>query len=392
MKIRRIGILTGGGDVPGLNSVIKSVVYRGWERGAETVGIRRGFEGLTHVNLDDLASTEKYILPLTRENTRTIDRTGGTVLHSTRVGPTKVRHLPPHLHHHALRGTEGKGGMTFDLTEQVMENLERLRIDALIAIGGDGTLKSAAQLSQKGVRVMGIPKTMDNDVRSTEYCIGFSTAISRATAAIDRQRTTIGSHERIGIFRIFGRDAGFTALYAAHATSNRCVIPEHKVDLDKLIGLLLAEKKENPSNYVLVILAEGAAWHGYEVQEFGHVDALGRRKKASVAQVLADEIAHRTSEETIVSDLTYDLRSGDPDFIDKLVGSTFGTMALDALVAGDHGKMSAIVNGCYALVPLPAPELGARRVDVATMYNTDRYRPLYGNKVGLPIFLNPDRG
>ena len=390
-KVRKIGILTGGGDVPGLNSVIKSVVYRGWEHGAETIGIRRGFEGLTHVNLDDPESTAKYILPLTRESTRTIDRHGGTMLHSTRVGPSKVRHLPVHLQNKPFPATEGKGGITFDLTEQVLLNLERLGLDSLICIGGDGTLKSAAQLSARGVKVMGIPKTMDNDVRSTEYCIGFSTAISRATAAIDRQRTTIGSHERIGIFRIFGRDAGFTALYTAHATSNRCVIPEHKVDLDKLIKLLLEEKRDNPSNYVLVILAEGASWHGYEPQEFGHVDALGRRKKASVAQVLADEIAHRTSEETIVSDLTYDLRSGDPDFIDKLVGSTYGTMALDALCAGESGKMSAIVNGCYAIVPLPSPELGARRVDVATMYNTDRYRPLYGNKVGLPIFLNPER-
>lgn len=388
MRKKRIGILTGGGDVPGLNSVIKSVVYRGWENGAETVGIRRGFEGLTHVNLDDPASVAKYIVPLNRENTRTIDRTGGTVLHSTRVGPSKVRHLPPHLQNHTFPATEGKGGVTFDLTGQVLKNLEKLEIDALIAIGGDGTLKSAAQLARAGVTVMGIPKTMDNDVRATEYCIGFSTAITRATAAIERQRTTIGSHERVGIFRIFGRDAGFTALYTAHATSNRCVIPEYKVQLPKLIDLLLAEKHENPSNYVLVILSEGATWEGYEVQEYGRPDHLGRRKKASVAQVLSDEITRNTSEETIVSDLTYDLRSGDPDFIDKLVGSTFGTMALDAIFKGEKARMSAISNGCYAMVPLPDPELGARRVDVESMYNTDRYRPLYGNKVGLPIFLN----
>lgn len=388
MRKKRIGILTGGGDVPGLNSVIKSVVYRGWENGAETVGIRRGFEGLTHVNLDDPASVAKYIVPLNRENTRTIDRTGGTVLHSTRVGPSKVRHLPPHLQNQTFPATEGKGGVTFDLTGHVLKNLEKLEIDALIAIGGDGTLKSAAQLARAGVTVMGIPKTMDNDVRATEYCIGFSTAITRATAAIERQRTTIGSHERVGIFRIFGRDAGFTALYTAHATSNRCVIPEYKVQLPKLIDLLLAEKHENPSNYVLVILSEGAAWEGYEVQEYGRPDHLGRRKKASVAQVLSDEITRHTTEETIVSDLTYDLRSGDPDFIDKLVGSTFGTMALDAIFKGEKARMSAISNGCYAMVPLPDPELGARRVDVESMYNTDRYRPLYGNKVGLPIFLN----
>jgi 6-phosphofructokinase 1 len=389
MGRQRIGILTGGGDVPGLNSVIKSVTHRAWEKGAEVVGIRRGFEGLTHVDLDDPASKAHYLLDLTRENTRTIDRTGGTILHSTRVGPSRVKSLPAHLVGRSWPSNEYKGVQTYDLTEQVLENLQRLKIDALVCIGGDGTLKSAAELSHRGVRVMGIPKTMDNDVQSTEYCIGFSTAITRATAAIDRQRTTIGSHERIGVFRIFGRDAGFTALYAAHVTSNRCVIPEFKVDLDKLISLLIAEKKDNPSNYSLVILSEGATWNGYEVQEYGPPDALGRRKKASVAQVLGDEITRRSGEECIVSDLTYDLRSGDADFIDKLVASTFGTMALDAIFEGQAGMMSAIVGGRYELVPLPPPELMARRVDVQAMYNTDRYRPLYGSKRGLPIFLNP---
>jgi len=224
-------------------------------------------------------------------------------------------------------------------------------------------------------------------VQSTEYCVGFSTAITRATAAIDRQRTTVGSHERVGIFRVFGRDAGFTALYTAHVTSNRCVIPEFPVDLEKLVDLLVTEKRGNPSNYVLVILSEGATWKGYEPQEYGRPDALGRRKKVSVAEVLSEEIQTRTGEETIVSDLTYDLRSGDPDFMDKLVASTFGTMALDALLDGAHGQMSAVVNGCYELVPIPDPALGPRKVDVATMYNTDRYRPLYGNKRHLPIFL-----
>ena len=386
-KRRRIGILTGGGDVPGLNSVIKSVVYRGWENGVGVVGIRKGFEGLTHVDLDDPQSRARYVVELNRENTRTIDRFGGTILHSSRVGPTTVTRLPPHLEGKSFPAGQGRVGVSYDLTDQVLENLERLGIDALITIGGDGTLKSAAQLDRRGVKVMGIPKTMDNDVQGTEYCIGFSTAITRATAAIDRQRTTIGSHERIGIFRVFGRDAGFTALYAAHVTSNRCVIPEYPVDLEKLIDLLLTEKAGNPSNYVLVILSEGATWKGYEVQEFGRPDALGRRKKASVAEVLADEIHIRTAEETIVSDLTYDLRSGDPDFIDKLVASTFGTLALDAILDGVHGQMCAIVDGCYDMVPIPDPAKGPRRVDVSTMYNVDRYRPLYGNKRHWPIFL-----
>jgi 6-phosphofructokinase 1 len=392
MRRKRIGILTGGGDVPGLNSVIKSVTWRGWENGAEVVGIRRGFEGLTHLNLDDPESKAEYILDLNRDNTRTIDRSGGTILHSTRVGPSRMRSLPEHLKHKHVPSRVEHGGVTYDLTDHVLENLQRLQLDSLVCIGGDGTLKSAAELGRHGVKVIGIPKTMDNDVHATEYCIGFSTAITRATAAIDRQRTTIGSHERIGIFRIFGRDAGFSALYAAHATSNRCVIPEYKVDLDKLIRLLVEEKKANPSNYSLVILSEGATWTGYEVQYYGRPDGLGRRKKASVAQVLSEEILMRTSEETIVSDLTYDLRSGDPDFIDKLVASTYGTMALDAIFENMTGQMAAIVNGCYQLVPLPDPSLGARRVDVPSMYNTDRYRPLYGNKRGLPIFLNPVRG
>jgi ATP-dependent phosphofructokinase / diphosphate-dependent phosphofructokinase len=229
---------------------------------------------------------------------------------------------------------------------------------------------------------------MDNDVRNTEYCIGFSTAITRASDAIQRQRTTVASHERIGIFRIFGRDAGFTALYTAYVTSIRCVIPEYKVKLDRLIQLLIEEKRLNPSNYALVVLSEGASWEGYEVQEYGEADAYGHRKKASVGETLADEIKRRTGEETVVSDLTYDLRSGDPDFVDKLVGITFGNMAYDAILEGKTGIMSALVNGCYQLMPIPDPKLGPRRVDVASAYNTERYRPMYANKLGMPVFLN----
>jgi ATP-dependent phosphofructokinase / diphosphate-dependent phosphofructokinase len=270
----------------------------------------------------------------------------------------------------------------------VLANLAALGIEHLIAIGGDDTLGYAAKLDELGVKVIAIPKTMDNDVRNTEYCIGFSTAITRAADAIQRQRTTVASHERIGIFRVFGRDAGFTALYTAYVTSIRCVIPEYKVDLDKLIRLLIEEKHANPSNYALVVLSEGAEWEGYKVQEYGEPDAYGHRKKASVAESLADEIKRRTGEETIASDLTYDLRSGDPDFVDKLVGLTFGNMAYDAILDGKTGLMSALVKGCYELVPIPDPKLGPRSLDVATMYNTERYRPMYTNKRGLPVFLN----
>jgi len=391
MPRKRIGILTGGGDVPGLNSVIKEVTYRSTENDCEVVGIRRGWEGLTHVNLDEPASRERYILPLNRENTRTIDRTGGTFLHSSRTNPSKMKSVPEFLNAADFPKHENiKRGVTstvFDVTKQVTCNLQRLHIDTLIAIGGDDTLSYAAELDKAGFPVVAVPKTMDNDVRNTEYCIGFSTAITRATDAINRQRTTVGSHERVGIFRVFGRDAGHTALYTAYVTSIRCVIPEYKVNLEKLIQLLIRDKKNNPSNYTLVVMSEGAQWEGYEVKEYGEPDAFGHRKKYNVAEALSDEIQRQAKEETVVSDLTYDLRSGAPDFVDKLVASTFGTMALDYVLEGKSGKMAALVEGKYAMVDIPDPKLGPRKVDVVGMYNTDRYRPNYTNKTGLPIFL-----
>jgi len=232
-----------------------------------------------------------------------------------------------------------------------------------------------------------VPKTMDNDVQNTEYCIGFSTAITRAMDAIERQRTTVGSHERVGLFRVFGRDAGYTALYTAYVTSVRCCIPEYKVELPKLIELLVTDKKNNPSNYSLAVLSEGAEWQGYTVKEYGEADAFGHRKKMSVAEDLSNEIKNATGEETIVSDLTYDLRSGSADFVDRMVASTFAGMAMDSIAKGEHGLMTAISDGCFRMVGIPDPKLGPRRVEVASMYNTERYRPTYDQKVGLPIFL-----
>ena len=379
----RIGILTGGGDVPGLNSVIKEVVYRGTENRWDVVGIRRGWEGLTHLNQDDPATKKRYIMPLNRANTRTIDRFGGTMLHSSRTNPAKMKALPPFLSPELFPQKNGR----WDLTPHVLKNIECLKLDYLIAIGGDDTLSYAAALDKVGVKVIAIPKTMDNDVRNTEYCIGFSTAITRAMDAIQRQRTTVGSHERVGIFRVFGRDAGYTSLYTAYVTSIRCCIPEYDVNLDKLIDLLMVEKHNTESNYVLVVLSEGAKWEGYTVQEYGEPDAFGHRKKASIGEALSTEISRRTGEESIVSDLTYDLRSGDPDFVDKLIAANFGNLAMDAVFAGKSGVMAALVEGAYALAPIPDPALGPRKVDVQTMYNTDRYRPKYANKLGLPIFL-----
>lgn len=391
MANKRIGILTGGGDVPGLNSVIKSVVYRGSETKSEVIGIRRGWEGLTHVDINDPASNARYVVPLNRENTRTIDRTGGTFLHSSRTNPAKMKKLPPVLQGQTFEAKEStKKGVTstvFDVTPAVLRNIEALDLDYLIAIGGDDTLSYAAHLNSKGMKVIAVPKTMDNDVRNTEYCIGFSTAITRAMDAVDRQRTTVGSHERIGIFRVFGRDAGYTALYTAYVTAVRCCIPEYKVELAHLIDLLINDKRNNPSNYSLVVLSEGAEWQGYTVKEYGEADAFGHRKKMSVAEDLSDEIKRATGEESVVSDLTYDLRSGSPDFADRLVGFTFAGMAMDAVEDGKSGLMTAISEGRYSMVAIPDPKLGPRKVDIESMYNTERYRPKYDHKLGLPIFL-----
>jgi 6-phosphofructokinase 1 len=384
---KRIGILTGGGDVPGLNAVIKSVVYQTTGMGYEVLGIRRGWEGLTHYQPGG-DSAAKYIRPLDRNNTRGIDRTGGTMLHTSRTNPRKMRAsaLPKHLTEHRQESFR-TGDAIFDLTPLVVENIAHLGLDYLIAIGGDDTLSFAKVLDTKGVPVIAIPKTMDNDVQGTEYCIGFSTAISRAKEAITRQRSTLGSHERIGIFRIFGRDAGFTALYAAFVTSGRCVVPEVEFDLDHLIEILLEDKRNNPSSYSFVIASEGAAWRGYAVSEYGEADAYGHKKKVDIGHALGEEIHRRTGEETMTSDLTYDLRSGEPDAIDQIVAITFANVAVDLIREGVSGRLTAIQDGKYTHVPIPDSKLGARKLDIERMYNVKRYRPHYAGKLGAPMML-----
>ncbi len=387
--MKRIGILTGGGDVPGLNSVIKSVVYRSSEVGWETLGIRRGWQGLTHV---DPAREDGggYVRMLDRSNTRAIDRTGGTTLHTSRTNPSAMgaAALPETLDA-TRREAFAIENERFDLTPLVLDNLERLGIEALIAIGGDDTLSYAARLGREGFPVIAIPKTMDNDVQGTEYCIGFSTAVTRAKELINRQRTTLGSHERIGVFRIFGRNAGYTAWYAAYVTSSRCVIPEAPFDLDALADLLADDRRLNPSGYAFVIASEGAIWRGGELTEVGESDAYGHRHKADVGEVLADELKRRTGIETVHSDLTYDLRSGDPDALDQLVAITFANVAVDLLADGQYGRMVAVRDGNYAHAPLPERSLGARQLDVPTMYNVERFRPRYEAKLGAPLLLGP---
>jgi 6-phosphofructokinase 1 len=384
---KRIGILTGGGDVPGLNAVIKSVVYRATDAGYEVLGIRRGWEGLTHVRPGS-GPDPNYLRPLDRVNTRTIERTGGTILHTSRTNPRKMRAagLPPWMDEQT-RETFAVGDGVYDLTPRVLDNLSALGIELLVTIGGDDTLSYSQVLVNSGVPLVAIPKTMDNDVQGTEYCIGFSTAITRAKEAINRQRTTLGSHERIGVFRIFGRDAGFSALYTAYVTSARCVIPEWPYDLEALSELLAADHKDNPSHYAFVITAEGAIWTGAQMSDVGEADAFGHRHKANVGEALAYELRARTGIETLASELTYDLRSGEPDSIDSMVATTFANVAMDLVDDGITGRMVAIQDGKYTHTALPDPALGPRKVDVPAMYNVARFRPRYDGKLGDPMLL-----
>jgi 6-phosphofructokinase 1 len=384
---RRIGILTGGGDVPGLNSVIKSVVYRATEIGDEVVGIRRGWEGLTHLRFSPGPDPE-YIVRLDRGNTRTIDRTGGTWLHTSRTNPKRMdaATLPGWMDAARITALTGTDGVV-DMTSVVLENIERLGLDLLVTIGGDDTLSFSRVLFDEGVPLVAIPKTMDNDVAGTEYCIGFSTAITRAKELINRQRTTLGSHERIGVFRIFGRDAGFSALYTAYVTSARCLIPEAPYDLDRLADVVAADRAANPSRYAVVVTAEGAIWKGAQMADIGDADAFGHRHKANIGEALAAELKARTGIEAVSSELTYDLRSGEPDALDSMVATTFANIAMDLVRDGVTGRMMAIQEGKYAHTELPRPGTLARRVDVADMYNEERFRPRYEGRLGDPMIL-----
>ncbi|MEX1295013.1 MAG: 6-phosphofructokinase [Candidatus Limnocylindrales bacterium] len=388
MATKRIGILTGGGDVPGLNGVIKGVTYRAHEMGFEVVGIRRGWEGLTHLATEKGMDDERYVVPLDLENTRKIDRTGGTWLHSSRTNPRKMKAaaLPPSLDE--KRAASFKTGEDrYDITPLVMDNIEKLGLDYLVPIGGDDTLSYSRSLHDAGVDIIAVPKTMDNDVQGTEYCIGFSTAITRAKDAINRQRTTIGSHERIGVFRIFGRDAGFTSLYTAFATASRCVIPEYRYDIKHLADVLAADHELNQSHYAIVITSEGAVWEGGEIGEVGEPDAFGHRHKANVSEILASQIKALTGIDTIHSDLTYDLRSGEPDLVDIFVSTSFANIAVELIANGQRGRMLAVRDGRYGHSTLPGQEDTAVSVDIDELYDVDRLRPRYDGLLGKPLML-----
>jgi 6-phosphofructokinase 1 len=380
----RIGILTGGGDVPGLNPCIKAVVNRVVHDGHEVVGLRRGWAALLHHVPDDPASAAEWFQPLTPSTVRTIDRTGGTFLHTSRTNPSRVRasEVPGHL---ADRAT---GDGPFDFTEHALRVVESLGIDVLIPIGGDDTLSYALRLHEEGVPVVAIPKTMDNDVHGTDYCIGFSTAGTRGVQFIHNLRTSTGSHERIAVVELFGRYSGETSLITAYlAGVDRAVISEVPFDVDRLGELLLADKRENPSNYSMVTVSEGATVAGGDLVLSGEEDAYGHRKLGGIGELTAALLKERTGENMIVQVIGYLMRSGAPDSLDLMVATNYAVMAADLALEGSSGRMVALRSGTYTSVPISATREGVKRVDVDELYDAGAYRPKVRHVTGKPMFL-----
>lgn len=380
----RIGILTGGGDVPGLNACIKAAVNRVVDSGHDVIGIRRGWGGLLTTNLDDPASFEANFQPLDRTAVRTVDRTGGTFLHTSRTNPSNVRagEVPEFL----AGSITGDG--PFDFTSHVKAVLEQQRIDVLLPIGGDDTLSYALRMHEEGIPVVAIPKTMDNDVHGTDYCIGFSTAVTRGVQFINNLRTSAGSHERLAVVELFGRYSGETSLITAYlAGVDRAVISEVPVEVDRLADMLQADKAANPSNYAMVTVSEGAQLEGGEVILRGEEDAYGHRKLGGIGAELADMLKDRTGNRMILQELGYLMRSGSPDSLDLMVATNFAVMAADLAVEGSSGRMVSLRGGTYSNVPISVTREGVKRVDVDELYDVDEYRPKVRHVAGKPMFL-----
>ncbi len=383
----RIGILTGGGDVPGLNPAIKTVATRGEAEGHEVVGIRRGWMGLLHLNPDDPASMKEFICNLDHANTRTIDRSGGTYLHTSRVNPQAVKSSDVPECIPAAMKVELAGGLV-DCTKYVLGVLGKLGIDVLVPIGGEDTLGYGARLHREGFPVVSIPKTMDNDVYGTDFCIGFSTAVTRSVQFIHQLRSCVGSHERIGVIELFGRHSGETSLIASYlAGVDRAVISEVPFDPEKLGGLLMKDKFDNPSNYCIVTLSEGAKPIGEGLMEEGEADAFGHRKLGGVGQWTAQALERITGEKTMVQNLAYLMRSGAPDALDIMVAVNFAACAMDLIDDKNFGKMVALRQGRYTYVEADSPILGEKTVDVAAFYDSEQYRPSLNHGLGKPMFL-----
>jgi len=390
-RTKTLGILTGGGDVPGLNVAIKAVVERALDEGWEVIGIRRGWGGLLHCNLDSPQAGQKNFLPLTRNLVRTIDRTGGTFLHTSRTNPQRVRaDDAPDFLQGTTEPIEGEGQEAIhDFTDHILQVLAFLQVDALITIGGDDTLSYAARMHSEGFPVVAIPKTMDNDVYGTDYCIGFSTAVTRSVNFITDLRTTCGSHERVAVIELFGRNSGETSLISAYlADVDRAVISEVPFDAEKLALFLVQDKYNNPSNYAILTVSEGARQiDGSLVHYEGDEDAYGHRKLGGVGKITGERLKELTGENILYQQLSYLMRSGVPDSLDRMVAVSYGQLAIDLIFQNRSGRMVALRDGIYTHVPLNRVISGVKRVDVDEMYDVDQYRPKIADMLGKPMFL-----
>jgi len=387
-----IGILTGGGDVPGLNPAIRAITIRALREGYRVVGIRRGWAGLIEPDRREEKPDPEHILELTEELVNKAGRTGGTFLHTSRTRPSHVPsvNVPPHLRE------KYKDEMN-DLTPEVLANLEWLGIDALIPIGGDDTLSYAVRMHKEGVRVIAMPKTMDNDVPGTDYCIGFSTCVTRTIEMTNALRTSAGSHERFLVIEVFGRYAGFTALLPTMAgAAHRCVIPEHQFDIELLSDLLSSDRRIHPSSYSVVLVSEGATFRGMKdmVYAGGETDAYGHKKLGGIGDVISEQLKELSPKfnkgrrvNVINQRLGYLVRCGAPDALDSIVPMAFGNLALDLVLSGTWGRLVNVRNGRYDNVPIDVVTSRKKMVDVGKYYNTERLRPKYEKFENKPLFI-----
>jgi ATP-dependent phosphofructokinase / diphosphate-dependent phosphofructokinase len=391
-----IGILTGGGDVPGLNPAIRAVTLRAIREGCKVIGLRRGWAGLVDMVREKDYDNGDNFQTLTEEIVNRAGRTGGTFLHSSRTNPSKVRksNVPSHL-----QGIYSAD--TNDLTPEVLKNLDWLGIDYLIPIGGDDTLSYGVRLYQEGVKVVAIPKTMDNDVPGTDYCVGFSTAVTRTIQMTNDLRTSAGSHERFLVLEVFGRYAGFTAMLPTLAgAANRCVIPEHRFNMEQLTELLVADRRKNPSRYSVVLVSEGAAFEGSEmVFEDQATDAFGHKKLGGIGDLVSEKLKELSPKfnggktiEVINQKLGYLVRCGDPDAIDSIVPMAYGNLALDLLLNRIHGRLVVLKNGRYDDMPVDTVVASKKVVNLKEHYNTERLRPHFSSFEMKPLFIMTSEG
>lgn len=391
-KIRGvIGILTGGGDVPGLNPAIRAVTFRALREGYQVIGLRRGWGGVVDIVRDHNADNSNNYEYLTEEIVNRAGRTGGTFLHTSRTRPSHVKqsNIPEHL-------KSTYTGEVNDLTPEVIKNLEFLGIDYLIPIGGDDTLSYGVRLYKEGVKVVAIPKTMDNDVPGTDYCIGFSTCVTRTIQLTNSLRTSAGSHERIMVLEVFGRYAGFTAMLPTMAgAANRCVIPEYRFDIERLTELIVADRNRNPSKYSIVLVSEGAMFEGGEmIFQDRTTDAYGHAKLGGIGDMVSAKIQELSSKYNngktinfINQKLGYMVRGGDPDAIDSIVPMAYGNLALDLILSKVHGRLVVLKNGRYDNMPIDAVTSSKKLVNIEKFYNTDRLRPKYESFEMKPLFI-----